>query len=158
VASTRSPTTGITQETLTDSGQELPGIARITDAGLEVTVRDLKARSANDAAIRLAHIAILAKEKLTGTKTLSSRNELLPILKEWRAYDGNTRVALANHRGIHRDGDQLSLDAISRREAQKYIDEILDESIQSTWNPTGRARKAGKKNSPMRTDAKVVEA
>src|SRR4051794_19953704 len=91
MSSARSPTIGLTEETLTDIGQELPGIARMTDAGLEVTVRDLKARSANDAAIRLAHIAILAKEKLTGTKTLSSRNELLPLLKEWRAYDGNTR-------------------------------------------------------------------
>ena len=136
---------GSTEET---EDRELPGIARMTEKGFELTVRDLKARSTTDAAIRLAHIVIYAYEKLTGEKTVSSRKVLLPILKEWRAYDGNTRPALANHKGIHRDGDNLSLDAISRNDAETYINEVLDDSVHGTWNPKGRpARRAqAKKN------------
>ncbi len=121
---------------------EMPGIARLTASGeLEVIVRDLKARSTVDAAIRLAHVVIYANEKLKGERTVSSRAVLSPILKEWRAYDGNTRPALARHRGIHRDGDALSLDTIAKKEAEKYIDEILDDTIQGTWNPNRRPTK-----------------
>ena len=119
--------------------EELPGIARVTANGsLEITVRDLKARSTIDAALRLAHIVIYANEKLKGERAVSSRKILTPILKEWRTYDGNTRPALARHKGIHRDGDLLSLDAIAKKEAEKYIAEVLDESVQGTWNPNRR--------------------
>ena len=129
---------------------EIPGIARMIGDRFEMTVRDLKAKSTIDAAIRLAHVVIYAHEKLAGKKSVSSRKVLLPILKEWRAYDGNTRPALANHKGIHRNGDELSLDALSRQEAQDYIDQILDDSIRGTWNPKGRStRKAAKKDAPV---------
>lgn len=137
--------------------RELPGIARMTEKGFELTVRDLKARSTIDAAIRLAHIVTYANEKLTGEKTVSSRKVLLPILKEWRAYDGNTRPALANHKGIHRNGDNLSLDAISRNDAETYITEVLDDSVHGTWNPKGRpARRAqAKKNARAAAEEKA---
>ena len=130
-----------------DEEQEIAGIARINNGRLEMTIRDLKAHSMVDAAIRLAHIVILANEKLTGTKTVSSRKILVPILKEWRAYDGNIRRALAGHKGIHRTGtDELSLDALSRQEAQRYFDQVLDDSVAGAWNPQGRAiRKSSKK-------------
>ena len=130
--------------------EELPGIARRTANGeLEVTVRDLKAKSTIDAAMRLAHIVIYANEKLKGERAVSSRKVLSPILKEWRAYDGNTRLALARHKGIHRDGDQLSLDAIAKKDAEKYIGEILDDSVHGTWNRNGRpGRKAPAKKTP----------
>ena len=137
--------------------EELPGIARRTANGdLEVTVRDLKAKSTIDAAMRLAHIVIYANEKLKGERAVSSRKVLLPILKEWRAYDGNTRPALAHHKGIHRDGDQLSLDTIAKKDAEKYISEILDDSVTGTWNPNGRSsRKASTKKMPPRQEQGV---
>ena len=63
--------------------RELPGIARVTLAGdFRLTVRDLKARSALDAAVRLAKVAIYAHELLTG-EPLSSRRGLTPILRAW---------------------------------------------------------------------------
>ena len=135
---------------------EIPGVARLTDAGhLEITVRDLKAKSATDAAIRLAHIVLLAKEKLTGSKTTSSRKELTPILKQWRVYDGNTRAALGQHKGIHRKDDELSLDAISRQEAESYIAQVLDDSIHGPWNPVGRGRKTARRSATVKSSSEI---
>jgi hypothetical protein len=120
-------------------GGEIPGIARLTtDGNLEITVRDLKAKNTIDAAIRLAHVVIYASEKLNGEAAVSSRRVLTPILKEFRAYDGNTRTALAGHKGIRRNGDLLSLDLIAKKEAERYVIEILDASINGTWNPSAR--------------------
>ena len=43
---------------------ELPGIARLTDKGdIKLTIRDLKAKSTNDAARRIAYIVIHVNEK-----------------------------------------------------------------------------------------------
>lgn len=128
---------------------ELPGIARLTKNGsLEVTVRDLKAKSTLDAAVRLAHIVIYANEKMKGERSTSSRKVLVPILKEWRAYDGNTRNKLRGHKGIHRDGDALSLDAIAKKDAEKYMADALDAAVLGTWNPNSRASRktSAKKN------------
>jgi hypothetical protein len=123
-------------------GKEIPGIARIADNGnLELTIRDLKARSTIDASIRLAHIAIFANEQLTGSTSLSSRKVLVPILKSWRCYDGNTRPALAKQKGILRTGDNLSLDAIARKDAEKYITEVLDDAAVGNWNPNAKRSK-----------------
>jgi hypothetical protein len=123
------------------SAKEIPGIARATDTGeLHLTVRDLKARSASDAAIRIAHLAIYANERLNGLQSLSSKNILVPILRRYRAYDGNTRGALAQHRGFIRQGDQLSMDFHCKEEAEKFIKEILDpEEPQGSWNSSARA-------------------
>lgn len=129
-----------------ENQREIPGIARVTDAGeLHLTVRDVKARSANDAAIRIAHVAIFVHEQLTGMESVSSKNVLVPILRRYRAYDGNTRGAIAQHRGFIREGDQLSMDLHCRQEAETYIKEILDSAVQGTWHPS--AKPAKKKNS-----------
>ena len=123
--------------------KEIPGIARLNDSGaLKLTVRDPKATSANDAAIRLAHIAIHSYNELAGDPSVSSKRVIVPILREWRAYDGNTRLALARHKGIIREGDSLSLDAHSKKDALKYMAEALDDSVQGKWSPrtTGRKR------------------
>ncbi len=104
--------------------RELPGVAYLTDAGqLRIAVRDLKARSRLDAAVRLASVAIYAHQRLAG-RPLSSRKGLTPLLKEWRLYDGNTRAKLAKERGILRSGDDLSLDAQTSRNAERLIEEI----------------------------------
>lgn len=114
--------------------KEIPGIAQISEDGdFKLTVRDLKAKNTTDAAIRLAHVTVFAYEKLTGEKKISSKKVILPILKEWRAYTGNTRNALAKHKGILRVGDKVSLDAHSKRDTEQFIKEILDDSIKGTW-------------------------
>lgn len=66
---------------------------------------------------------------------MSSRKNLTPILKEWRLYDGNTRARLSKERGILRDGDNLSLDAHARRDAERFIEEISDPEIKGQWKP-----------------------
>ena len=114
---------------------EIDGIAMLDgDDAIRVTVRDLKARSGLDAAVRIAHVAIYACEKLL-KRPMSSRNELTPLLKEWRLYDGNTRARLAKEKGIVRDDDNLKLDAHARKAAEGYISEVLDENISGRWKP-----------------------
>ena len=124
------------------AGNEIPGIAQLTaSGGLRLTVRDAKAKSANDAAVRLAHVVICAYQQLTGDEFVSSKKILIPILKEWRAYNGNTRGALAAHKGILREGDQLSLDHHAKQDAEKFMREILDDSTEGKWNPKPKVRK-----------------
>ena len=124
------------------SEKEIPGIARVTQNGeLHLTVRDLKARSANDAAVRIAHLALFANERLNRSESLSSKNVLVPMLRRYRAYDGNTRGALAQHRGFARAGDQLSMDLHCKEETEEFIKQILDPSVQGTWNPTAKPAK-----------------
>ena len=54
--------------------KEIPGIAKMQDNGnFKLTVRDPKAKNANDAAIRLAHIVIHAYTELTGESSVSSK-------------------------------------------------------------------------------------
>lgn len=114
--------------------KEIPGIAQISEDGdFKLTVRDLKAKNTNDAAIRLAHVVVFAYENLTGEKKVSSRKLIIPILRRWRAYTGNTRNALAKEKGILRYGDKVSLDAHSKRDAENFINEILDDSIKGSW-------------------------
>jgi hypothetical protein len=114
---------------------ELPGIARFTESGeLQITIRDLKARSGLDAAVRLSYVAIYAHQKLGG-RPLSSPAGLTPLLKAWRLYDGNTRTRLAKDKGILRSGDDLSLDAHATRDAERVIQEILDDGVQGSWKP-----------------------
>lgn len=131
------------------SGGELPGIAKFVGEELRIIARDIKATSTNDAAIRLVHMAIRANEMLTGSETVSSRHIVTPILKTWRAYTGNTRPAIANQKGILRNGDLVSLDEHGKRDADEYMRQSLDPSVEGTWNPTGAAKKPAKK-SPKR--------
>ena len=124
------------------SDGEIPGIAKLTEDGeLVLTVRDIKAANKKDAAIRLVHISIRAYQTLTGDSKVSSKGIVTPILKEWRTYDGNTRSVISKHKGIIRNGDFLSLDAHSKLEADQYIKEILDESIEGKWSPSKVATK-----------------
>ena len=126
------------------AGGELPGIAKFVGEELRIIARDIKASSTNDAAIRLVHMAIRANEVLTGSETVSSRHIVTPILKTWRAYTGNTRPAIANQKGILRNGDLVSLDEHGKRDADEYMRQCLDASVEGTWNPNG-AKKATKK-------------
>jgi PAS domain S-box-containing protein len=99
-------------------------------------VRDLKAKSGLDAAVRLAQVAIYAHERLTG-RPLSSRKGLTPLLKEWRLYDGNTRARLAREPGIVRSGDDLTLDPRGRRDAERLVEELLQPAARTEENRPG---------------------
>ena len=127
--------------------KEISGIARLSEqGGVVITVRDLKAKSANDAAIRLAHIVVYAHQKLKKESTVSSRKVLVPLLRDWRVYTGNTRATLASHRGIVREGDKMSLDKPAQHQAEVYVREILDDSVKGKWAP--RAKAARRKKAP----------
>ncbi|MGH2396565.1 MAG: hypothetical protein ACRDFW_06165 [bacterium] len=138
--------------TATPRGKEIPGIASLSDSGeLHLTIRDPKAKSANDAALRIAHVALYSHAKLTGQASASSKNLLVPILRKYRVYDGNTRGILAKHKGLLREGDELSLDAFCQQEAETYIKEILDPSTAGTWGPSSsgtRAKRQGNDGEP----------
>jgi hypothetical protein len=102
---------------------------------LRVIARDLKAKSRNDAAVRLVYLVVYANEVLNRQQKTSSKKLVVPVLSEWRAYDGNTRTVIANDRGIKRDGDLLSLDVHSRRQAQEFVAQIRDASTKGNWSP-----------------------
>lgn len=130
-------------------GKELPGIGLINDSGeFQLTVRDPKASNTNDAAIRLALVTVYAYMELTGENGVSSKKVVKPTLEKWRAYTGNTRAILAKHRGLLREGDILSLDVHAKREAQAYINDVLDDAKTGTWQASKpkQARRASKKS------------
>lgn len=132
------------------TANEIPGIAALTpDGEFKLTVRDVKASNTNDAAVRIAHLVIWAHQQLKGEPSVSSKKVLVPILRKWRAYTGNTRNILAKHQGILREGDKLSLDMHAAKAAQKYADEALDEAVMGSWAP----RSIVKQRKAVRGDA-----
>lgn len=136
--------------------REIPGVALISDSGeFLLTVRDPKAKTTNDAAVRLALVTILAYCQLSGEKSASSRKIVKPVLEHWRAYTGNTRNVLSQHRGVIRNGDALSLDHHAQLEAERYVDEILDDELKGSWTPSGK-RSSKSSNGAKSTD--TVEA
>lgn len=132
------------------SESEIPGIATLSDSGqFKLTVRDFKAKNTRDAAIRILLVTVWSYMKLTNDPSVSSKLVVKPQLEAFRAYSGNTRQAIADHRGIIRNGDALSLDAHARDEAEKYVEEILDDSISGSWKPSSgvnRRKKTNKKD------------
>jgi hypothetical protein len=137
---------GVVPEVASSAGaarpNEIPGIAKLSQNGeLQLTVRDFKAKSANDAAVRLVHVVVLAAAKLTGETFVSSKGVVLPCLRKYRCYDGNTRRALAAEKGIVRDGDLLSLDFHAEQFAEKVFLEILDPAIEGKWKPGSSRRR-----------------
>ena len=117
-------------------GNELPGIATVTDSGeFKVLIRDLKANSEKEAGLRLALLTIYSYTQLTGESTVSSRKIVTPALKEWRLYTGNVRQVISDHKGIIRDGDKLSLDVHAKKEAEGFLNDVKDEAIVGSWKP-----------------------
>ena len=132
-----------TPQSATGRVDEVPGIAKLSQDGeILLTVRDLKARNTNDAAIRLVHVLIWAAQKLTGSASVSSRRIVTPLLQRYRCYDGNTRHAIASDRGIVRDGDELSLDFHAEQRADQFVNEILDTSVEGQWRPGGLRKRS----------------
>lgn len=128
------------------NGKEIPGIAILEeDKTITFTIRDLKAKNANDAGVRLALVAAYVNEKLTGNKILSRKKILKPLLGDWRIDNGNIRSAILAHRGIVPVSRyELKLDSHAKTEANKIIKEILDESTNGKWRPAKVGKKAKK--------------
>ena len=124
---------------------QIPGIAKLSPSGeVQLTVRDFKAKSANDAAVRLVHVVIWATAKLKGEPSVSSKNVIVPLLRKYRCYDGNTRGAIASDKGLVRDGDTLSLDFHAEQHAEKVVAEILDAGSEGKWKPGSSKRRVAR--------------
>lgn len=127
--------------------KSLDGVAMLDDKGdFHFTVRDIKATSQNDATKRLTYVAIRAYTELKNEK--ASRKQVInPILGKWRAASGNSRNFLATDAGIIRDGDLYSLDVHAVAEADEFIRQIKDPSIEGSWKPSpGGKRKTKQAN------------
>ena len=131
-------------------GKEIKGIAHVDQQGkFRLSVRDQKAKNTNDAARRLTYVTIRAHEQLTGDANASSKDVIVPILSIWRCYTGNTRLALANDKGIHRNEGLLGLDTPAKEEADRFMKEMLDDKIEGAWKPaasSGKSKKAATKS------------
>jgi hypothetical protein len=119
------------------TSNEMPGIACLTSDGeYRVTMRDLKAKNKLDAANRLVHVCIYSYTQMQNLPDMPSRL-LTSILKDWRVYDGNTRVLISKSKGLIRTKEGgLALDAHAKRDALKYIAEILNDEIAGKWSAT----------------------
>jgi hypothetical protein len=73
--------------------------------------------------------------------SVSSKGLILPLLRKYRCYDGNTRTAIAKDKGLVRDGDLISLDFHAEQYAEKIVGEILDPSIEGKWKPGSNKRR-----------------
>ena len=134
-----------TPPTTVNQENEIPGIAiKNTDGSIQFTFRDIKAKSAADAGIRITLLAALVHEKLTGQEELSRKKILNPLLEDWRVYDGNLRDAINEHRGIINTRTTIKLDSHAKDEAKKIIQEVLDDSIVGKWNPSNVSKSTRK--------------
>ncbi|MFA6462010.1 MAG: hypothetical protein WCV90_07130 [Candidatus Woesearchaeota archaeon] len=124
----------------------LAGIAmKTSDGNFHLSIRDLKATSASDAAKRLTYVIIRAYNKIMGEAAVSRKETINPHIESWRLNSGNTRNFLANDPGIIRNGDKYSLDIHAEAEADEFIKEIQDSNVSGNWKPNSRIPK--KKNS-----------
>ncbi|HVL88122.1 MAG TPA: hypothetical protein VM681_09000 [Candidatus Thermoplasmatota archaeon] len=137
-----------------DGRKEIPGIAVVDGEGkLALTIRDPKASSASEAAKRIAYVTIRASQLLTGSETVSSKETVVPALREWRLLSGGIRQSLASDRGLHREGrDLLWLDKPAQSEADEFIKQILDPNVSGSWKP-GRGRSSPRKNGESTSDS-----
>ena len=132
---------GGTPQTGTTPGDFGDIIHILEDGGIKVIARDLKAASTNDAAVRLAHIVVYCVKQLQDGQKASSKAHLVPVLRAWRCYDGNTRGVLAKQKGIIREGDTVSLDQLAERRAEEIIAEIRNPEIEGKWKGGTAAKK-----------------
>ena len=137
------------QKAISIESGEIRGIAKTSASGeVQLTVRDFKGRSANDVATRLVHVLVWATRRLTDAPFASSRHSIVPALRRYRCYDGNTRAVLARDKGLVRDGDNLSLDFHANELAEKFVAEILDANVEGRWRPGATKRRSATKAPP----------
>lgn len=138
-------------------GNEIPGIAILQNDGtIKWTIRDIKAKNANDAGLRLSLVAAYINEKLTGQNQTSRKSIINPLLNDWRIYNGNIRKTIRDYKGIITDGDLIKLDTHAKKEAQGILEEIIDPSIEGQWSPgkVGQKAKKAKKKAAKKASKK----
>lgn len=132
---------GISSVTVQEN--EIPGIAIYDgDNNIKFTFRDIKAKNAKDAAVRLALVSTYVHEQFTGEKIAPRQLTLTPLLKDWRINCGNSRAAIVAHKGIIAEGqNKVQLDSHAKNEAEEIIRQINDESVVGKWKPSATKRK-----------------
>ena len=116
---------------------EIPGIAMLEEEGkIAFTLRDIKAQNKTNAWVRLALLATYVHEELTGETEISRSKVVNPLLKDWRAFDGRVRQAIADHKGIISIGKGLvKLDRRAKEEAKAIMQQVLDPKVEGKWSP-----------------------
>lgn len=116
--------------------REIPGVARLRDdSSIEFCIADPKAKSRNDAAVRLAVLALHACARLKQMDRVSNSEVVVPLQRLFGVDDGNTRRARAAYRGITRDGRYLSLNPSGQAEAERIVKQIQDPDYIGNWSP-----------------------
>jgi len=125
-----------------ETDKEISGVAVLNEKGeVRFTIRDLKAKSAREATMRLVYVSIQATQALTGKRSVSRKGVIVPLLKHWRIYDGNARRFLATDRGLLKNGNELELDGQAQKDAAQYIAEIQNSTLIGSWKPGNNPRK-----------------
>ena len=137
---------------------EIPGIATHNkqDSSMKFTIRDLKAKNAKNAAVRLALVSTYIYEKFTGETTAPRQRILTPLLKDYRINRGSSRAAIIDHKGIIAVGrNNIQLDSHAKIEAENIIAEILSDDVEGGWSPTNvRKYKANAKKKAAKKTVK----
>jgi hypothetical protein len=131
----------------TGGSNDLSGVAELLpDGGIELTVRDPKAGTRQDAVKRVVYVTIRANELLTGKTSADKKKVVMKGLKKMRLTSGTARNALTKVPGLIKVGNEWSLDGPAKEEADKYIQEIKDDSIQGKFKPGTISRPKKKKS------------
>lgn len=118
------------------------------DGEIELVARDLKAQTLKDAVQRVVYLAIRANQLLTGKESVDNRKVVHKSLKKYRLTSGSAYNALSKVPGIIKVGNEWSLDGPAKDEADKYIKEVADDSIQGKFFPGTISRPKNKQTNP----------
>jgi len=129
---------------------DLKGICTIRGDEYHLTVRDLKAENAKDAAKRLTYVLIYSYMQSMNSDSVSRKIIITPHLIKWRLNSGNSRGIIANDRGIIKNGDLYSLDYHAEEEAKAFIGQIKDNELTGKWIPGSSSRKKSSSNEKTR--------
>lgn len=133
---------------------DLSGVAELLPGGsIELTARDPKAKNLEDKVQRIVYVAIRANELLTGNKSTDKKKVVQKFLKKYKLTSGAARNALTRVPGLIKVGNEWSLDGPAKDEADKYIREIKDDSIQGKFKH-GTISRARKKKSTRKAKRK----
>ncbi len=123
----------------------LASVAEKDDGNVHITASDLKAKSAMEAAHRLVYVTLLARRTLLN-ETKTPRKVLVETLRGYNLYDGNSRLMIANDKGLVRDGRKsiwLSQPALDV--ARKFVNDIQDPNTKGTWGFSPKRRRSSAK-------------
>jgi activator of HSP90 ATPase len=130
----------------------LASVAEKDNGNVRITISDLKAKNAMEAAHRLVYATLLARRTLLN-ETRTPRKVLVETLRGYNLYDGNSRRTIANDKGLVRDGRKsIWLSQPALEIARKFVKEIQDPNTKGTWGISHNRRRRGAKR---RKDARA---